>query len=104
MEQRPVPAFASRRKDAASKYWRRMNSAVKEIAAMLAGYATRRKFAAVKYTDADTSFCTGFPWFALRERIKENFDEAGIEFEHASESGGVRYNAIARKRVITWKR
>jgi len=83
-EQRPVPSFAARRAEAADRYHRRMRSAVQEIAAQLTGYARRRRFAGVRYTDGDTSFCEGFPWFALRERIRQKCDEYGIAFEHAS--------------------
>jgi hypothetical protein len=83
-EQRPVPSFSERRKAAAIKYRRRMDTAAKEIAAMLCGYAARRKFAGIRYDDSNTSYCDGFPWFALRERIKVKLDELGIAFEHAS--------------------
>lgn len=83
-EQRPKPSFSERREAAARKYRDRMISAVKEIAAQLGGYAARRKFASVRYDDADTSYCPGFPWFALRERIATVLDEYGITFEHAS--------------------
>lgn len=83
-EQRPIPSFADRRSLAAQKYHDRTDSAVKEIAAQLVGYAKRRKFAELRYTDSDTSFCQKFKWFALRQRIKVLCDEAGIKFEHAS--------------------
>lgn len=85
-EQRPVPAFAERREQAAAKYHRRMQSAAQEIAAQLTGYAARRKFASIRYDDAVQTFAE-LPWFALRERIAAKCDEAGIEFIHAS--GGV---------------
>jgi hypothetical protein len=50
---------------------------------MVAGYAQRRRFAAVEYRDADQSFCPQFPWFRLRELIRQKCDEVEIEFEHA---------------------
>lgn len=83
-EQRPVPAFADRRSAAAVKYRDRMSSAVREIAAMIAGYAQRRKFSSVRYDDSDISFCEGFPWYNLRERLRTKLDELGIEMDHAS--------------------
>lgn len=86
-ERRPMASFTARREAAARKYRNRMNSAVREIAGSLAGYAARRKFAMVRYDDRDTSFCPGFPWSALRERIGLKLDEIGIEFD--SGSGGV---------------
>ena len=82
-EQRPVPAFAGRRGEAAAKYHRRMQSAVQEIAAQLVGYAARRKYAALRYDDEVQTFAE-IPWFALRDRIAQKCDEAGIEFVHAS--------------------
>lgn len=81
-EQRPVPSFAQRRENSASKFHRRMASAVQEIAAQLVKYAARRKFAELSYDDSDTSFLPEFRWFALRERIKTLCDEHGIEFIH----------------------
>ena len=69
---------------AANKYRNRMSSAAHQIAVMIAGYAQRRKFAAVRYDDSMTDFCTGFPWFRLRELVTEKLDAAGIAFEHAS--------------------
>jgi hypothetical protein len=82
-EQRPVPAFAERREQAAAKYHRRMATAVQEIAAQLVGYAVRRKFAVLRYDDAVQTFAE-LPWFALRERIRTKCDEVHIRFEHAS--------------------
>jgi len=46
-EHRPDPPFAERRGHAAAKYNQRMASACHAIAAMLVGYADRRRFAAV---------------------------------------------------------
>jgi hypothetical protein len=80
-EQRPVPSFSDRREAATKKYRNRMDSAVRQIAASLAGYAKRRKFASVSYDDSDMSFCPEFPWFQLRERIQVVLDEYGVEFE-----------------------
>ena len=65
-EHRPVPPFAERRQAAAVKYRHRMQSAAHEIAAMVAGYAARRKFATVRYDDSVTDFCPQFPRFARR--------------------------------------
>jgi hypothetical protein len=83
-EHRRVPSFAQRREAASRKYRNRMNTAIHEIAAGLAEYVTRRKFAVVRYDDHDTSFCPGFPWAALRARISAKLDELGIEFKSAS--------------------
>jgi hypothetical protein len=77
-EQRPVPRFANRREAAARKFRDRMNSATHEIAAQLAGYAERRRFSGVLYDDRDKSFCLNFPWFRLRELVKQKLDAIGI--------------------------
>lgn len=79
-ENRPAPSFAQRRAAAAGKFRDRMNSATHEIAAQLAGYALRRRFAAVDYNDSDHSSCEEMPWFRLRALIGEKLDERGIEF------------------------
>jgi hypothetical protein len=83
-EQRPVPSFAARRAKAVERYHASVRSAVQQIAAELVGYAKRRKFAEVKYDDKVTDYAPQFPWFALRDRIAVNCDEAGIVFTHAS--------------------
>ena len=81
-EQRPVPSFADRREAAVRKYRSRMNSATHEIAAQLAGYASRRHFASVRYDDSDHSYLgDGFPWYRLRALIAEKLDAQGIALE-----------------------
>ena len=76
--------FAVRREEAARRYRNRVDSACPQIAAMVGGYAQRRRFAAVEYRDAEQSFCPQFPWFRLRELIREKCDEVEIEFDHAA--------------------
>jgi hypothetical protein len=51
---------------------------------MIAGYAQRRRFAAVEYDDSVREFCSGFPWFRLRELIREKLDALGIVLGHAT--------------------
>jgi hypothetical protein len=83
-EQRPAPAFAQRREDAARKFRQRMDSATHEIAAQLAGYAARRRFATVRYDDSDHTYLgDGFPWYRLRSLIAEKMDARGIALEIA---------------------
>jgi hypothetical protein len=83
-EHRPIPPFAERRSNAAEKYNQRMASACHVIAAMLVGYADRRRFAAIRWDDSDQSFAPQFPWFRLRELIGEKADALGIAFEHTA--------------------
>ena len=90
-EQRPSPNFADRRSAAVRKHRHRMESACHEIAAQLVGYASRRRFAGLKYDDSERGFCEQFPWWRLRAMIAEKLDAAGIEFEMAGnekEAGG----------------
>ena len=83
-EDRPAPAFASRRRAAAEKYHKRTTSAIQQIAASLVGYAQRRQVAQIRYDDIETGFCPSFPWFSLRQRISVKCQELGIGFEAAS--------------------
>jgi hypothetical protein len=83
-EQRPVPSFAGRREAMTLKQRRRMDSAIQQIAAQLAKFAQRRRFAVVRYNDADKSYLEKFPWFVLRERIAGKLDEYHIAFEHVA--------------------
>jgi hypothetical protein len=83
-ENRPVPSFAERRSAAVEKHGNRMNSALHEIAAQLAGYAARRRFASVRYDDTEHGFCESFPWYRLRALIAEKLDKRGIAMEIAS--------------------
>ena len=85
-EHRPDPPFAERRSHAAAKYNQRMASACHPIAAMLVGYAERRRFAAIRWDDSDQSFAPQFPWFRLRELIREKADQLGIAFEQIPSS------------------
>lgn len=80
-ERRPVPAFSVRRQQAAARYHRRMDTLCHQTAAEIAGYAARRKFAAVVLTDIGQRFLDEFPWFRLRALIAEKLDAAGITFE-----------------------
>jgi hypothetical protein len=86
-EHRPVPPFSTRRENAATKYRDRMSSLTHQAAAMVVGYAQRRRFAVVSYDDALATFCEQFPWFALRAKIAEKCNAAGIEFQYVAASG-----------------
>jgi hypothetical protein len=82
-EQRPEPSFAQRRTLAVQKQHRRVKSAIQEVAAHVANFAARRKFAAVVYDDSSRGFMgEEFPYFQLAERLRVNLDERGIEFEY----------------------
>ncbi len=81
-ENRPAPDFAQRRRAATEKYQRRMATATHEIAAKLAGYAVRRKFAVVRYDDSVRGYLDHpGPWARLRQLIAEKLDAEGIRLE-----------------------
>jgi hypothetical protein len=61
-----------------------MDSVCQQIAAMIAGYAARRRFAKVSYDDRVREFCPQFVWEKLRSLVAEKLDAAGIEFELVS--------------------
>ena len=84
-EQRPVPSFENHQDIVVAKQRRRMDSAVKEIAAQVANYAKRRRAAALEYLDTAKPI-ESFPWFALRERLKTKCDEYGIAFVYAGDA------------------
>lgn len=81
-EQRPVSSFANHQQIVVAKQRRRMDSAVKEIAAQIANYARRRHAAQLEYKDAVRHEET-FPWFLLKERLKTKCNEYGMEFVYA---------------------
>jgi hypothetical protein len=79
-----TPPFASRREAAVNKYRNRMASATHEIAAALANFSARRKYASVLYDDSERGFCPQFPWFELFEKLRYKLDGFGIGLERAS--------------------
>lgn len=83
-EQRPVATFAERRSRAVDKHRQRLKTFIGQAAAQLAQFASRLKFAAVRYDDAEHGYCPEFPWFALRERLQTKLDEFGIGLTPAS--------------------
>jgi hypothetical protein len=86
-ENLPVPSFADRRERAVTKNRHRMQSATHEIAAQLAGYAARRRFATVEYDDHERAFCAQFPWARLASLVAEKLDALGIAFVKVATSG-----------------
>jgi hypothetical protein len=88
-EQRPHPSFENRRSDMVEKQHRRVKSAIQEVAAHIANFAARRKFAQVVYDDSEKGFMgAGFPYFQLADRLAMNLDERGILFEKKIPASG----------------
>lgn len=67
-----------------------MRTAAYQAAAYVAGYARRRRFAAVRYDDSDKSWCEEFPWGTLRSRLSALLDEYGISMEIADASAKLK--------------
>ena len=84
-ELRPEVPFADRRALAVRKYHLRMESACHQAAALVVGYALRRRFAEVDYQDREQRFFAQFPWARLRELIAQKCYASDIRFTCASE-------------------
>lgn len=82
-ENRP-PDYQDRRTLAAMRYRRRIDTAVKQCAKYLVGYAVRRRFSELRYDDSDQRYVARFPWHALRARLQTLCDEHGITLTLAS--------------------
>ncbi len=73
------------------KQHRRVTSAIQEVAAHVASFAARRKFAAVVYDDSGRGFMgDGFPYFQLADRLAVNLDERGIEFDYRGDGAAYK--------------
>jgi hypothetical protein len=83
-EEGPTPSFVDRRTAVALKYQRRMQSAVREAAAHVVGYARRRRCGCLRYDDAVKAFCPDFPFAALRERLRAQCEAVGVTFEYTN--------------------
>lgn len=76
----PTASFTRHRRQAVDRFHNRTATVTHTIAAMLIGYAKRRKFLAIQYSDVDQSFGEGLPWAELRRKIAEKANAAGIGF------------------------
>lgn len=83
LEQGSVPSFAGHWDTLVRKQKQRLKSVVQESAAHLAGYAARRRYAAVEYDDRER-WLEEFPYSALEVRIKACVEDRGILFVKAS--------------------
>jgi hypothetical protein len=67
------------------KHSRRMKTFCQQTAAAIAGHAQRRGCGALVWDDSDRSFASrDFPWFQLREDVKNKCDELGLRFALAA--------------------
>lgn len=63
----------------------RMDTHVKKIAALLRDAAVRRHCGVIAYNDEHRDYILSYPWHALRQRLQEVCDEAGIVLRMSSE-------------------
>lgn len=87
VEGRSVKEDGSRRL-AVVKGRNRLKSAIHQASAALAKHAWRRRVAKVVYRDEERSFVPSFPWFELRDKLREKCEYYGIEFEHVAVGDG----------------
>ncbi len=66
------------------KQHNRMKSWNQEVSASLAKYAKRNKVTVVNYCDDCHEYVESYPWFQLKEVLKNKLDEFGIRFEESS--------------------
>lgn len=66
------------------KHANRMKSFLQETAAQVVNHCVRNNVGVLSYDDADRSFVSEFPWFLLKERLRQKCDESGIVFRTAS--------------------
>lgn len=63
------------------KHRHRLDSAVHQLSAQVARFCQRQGVATVAYDDADKSYIPdGFPWHALKERLRYKLDGDGVEW------------------------
>lgn len=63
----------------------RMSEHTKKLAALLRNAAVRRHCGVIQFTDKVRTYVHSYPWHALRERLQQVCDEAGIELRLASD-------------------
>ena len=91
--------FASRREAACDKFNRRMDTAVREMAAQVVNYAARRRFAVVRWIKGEAKFVESCRWSALVDRMQTKCNELGIEFQ--CEGSGDAKNPGSPRKTIT---
>lgn len=73
--------WRERRERASRKFHDRMNTAAAQLAAMVVGYADRRRYAAVVWMPSDERFVESFCWYRLETEMANRCAALGITFE-----------------------
>ena len=58
----------------------RITTAIQQAVAQTVGYCVRQKCGVVHYNDSCRDFLASFRWYALKERMKQKCNEAGLTF------------------------
>lgn len=69
------------------KHSRRVSSWLHETTAHLAGYCVRQHVTHVLYRDVDQGFIERFPWYRLREMLRDKLKAVGIVLDCTSDGG-----------------
>jgi hypothetical protein len=85
-ERRGSPGLQKVRDRMAEKYANRMADYCHKAAKMLVDFAVRNQVANLQYHETDDKFVSEFPWFKLRENVKNGLKANGITFELISDS------------------
>lgn len=81
-EQRPVPSFAHKQRDAVVRHKRRMQTQMHEYARQLINYAKRRRVAEIRLDLTDRSYALGkIPWHDFVLKLRQKADQCGIGVE-----------------------
>lgn len=70
------------------KHRKRMSSWLHETAAQLVGFAQRQHVGHILYRDVEQGFIERFPWAALKSKLKDKCDLAGVRLDCASDGEG----------------
>lgn len=69
------------------KQHHRLDSSIKEVAALTVNYAKRQHVSEIRYDGVDRGYLLSFPWSRLETQLKAKADEAGIDFVKVAASG-----------------
>jgi hypothetical protein len=84
MPRRRRERIVGRQQDMAAPHHRYMNSEICRAAAMLVGFAVRRRLTGLVYDDRERRYVSLFPWHELERRIREACAREGVEYKHVA--------------------
>lgn len=69
-----------------TKYANRLDTITKQVAASVVGYCRRNRVDAIVYDDTHQTYVRNYRYCALRERVRQNCESAGIRFQTLEEA------------------